>query len=86
MTATGSRHGMPSARPEAGKQRHEAVTAEPQHRDDSPPTFVIEIWASPQLRQQNPDRAQSLSEAIKAGRHPAAHRDREPDPELEIEP
>ena len=84
MTATGSRHSMPSAQPEAGRQRHEAVTAEPQHRNDRPPTFVVEIWASPQLREQNPGRALSLSEAL--GRQPAARRDREPDPEPEIEP
>jgi hypothetical protein len=77
---------MPSARPEAGRQRHEAVTAEPQHRDDRPPAFAIEIWASPQLREQNPGRALSLSEALEAGHQPAAHGDREPDPEPEIEP
>ena len=86
MTGTGSRHCMPRAQPEAGRQRHEAVTAEPQHRDDRPPTFAIEIWASPQLREQNPGRALSLSEALEAGHQPAAHRNREPDPELEIEP
>ena len=86
MTATGPQQPAPGARPEAGKQRHEAVTAEPQHRDDRPPTFVIEIWASPQLREQNPGRALSLSEALEAGHQPAARRDCEPDTEPEIEP
>jgi hypothetical protein len=84
MTATGPRQPAPGALPDGDKQRHDAVTAEPQHRDGRPPTFVIEIWASPQLRKQDPSRALSLSEAL--GRQPAAHRDREPDPEPEIEP
>jgi hypothetical protein len=86
VTAAGPPQPAPGARPEAGKQRQDAATAEPQHRDGRPPTFAIEIWASPQLREQNPGRALSLSEALEAGHQPAAHRDREPHPELEIEP
>ena len=86
MTATGPRQPAPGARPEAGQQRQDAATAEAQHRDGRPPTFVIEIWASPQLREQDPGRALSLSEALEAGHQPAARRDREPDPEPEIEP
>jgi len=84
VTATGPRQPAPGPRPEAGEQRQDAATAEPQHRDGRPPTFLIEIWASPQLREQDPGRALSLSEAL--GRRPATRRDREPDPEPEIEP
>jgi hypothetical protein len=84
VTATGPRHGTPGVRPDADQQRQDAAAAEPQHRDGRPPTFVIEIWASPQLREQNPGRALSLSEAL--GCQPAARKDREPDPEAEIEP
>jgi hypothetical protein len=84
VTAVGPRQPAPGAQPEPGKQRQDAATAEPQHRDGRPPTFVIEIWASLQLREQSPGRALSLSEAL--GRQPAARMDREPDPEPEIEP
>ena len=86
MTTTGPRQPAPGARPEGGKQWQDAATAEPQHRDGRPPTFVIEVWASPQLRNQNPGRAPSLSEALQAGRQPAAGRDVERDPEPEPEP
>jgi hypothetical protein len=86
VTANDPGQAARGAHPDGDKQPQAAPAAEPQDRTGRQPQFVIEIWASPQLRQQNPDRAQSLSEAIKAGRHPAAHRDREPDPQLEIEP
>ena len=86
MTATGPPHPPPQAPPEAGDQRQDATTADPPHRSGKPPQFAVEVWASPLLREQNPGRALSLSEALEAGHQPAAHRDREPDPELEIEP
>jgi hypothetical protein len=50
------------------------------------PEFVIELWASPQLRERNPGRPLSLYEALEAGREPAPGREPEPDPELEAEP
>jgi hypothetical protein len=84
MTASDPREAAPDARPEGDKQRQEAASRELQDRTGGRPKFVIEIWASPQLRKQNPGRALSLSEAL--GRQPAARRDRELDPEPEIEP
>ena len=86
MTASDPREAAPAARSEGDKQRQEAASRELQDRTGRRPTFVIEIWASPQLREQNPGRALSLSEALEAGHQRAAYRDREPDPELEIEP
>jgi len=85
MTVTGQRHGAPAARPESDKQQAAAI-GEPPDRSSRRPEFVIEIWASPQLRQQNPGRARTLSEALEAGCQPSPHRNPEPDPEPEIEP
>jgi hypothetical protein len=84
MTVGDPREAAPDGRPEGDKQRQEAADRELQSRTGRRPEFVIEIWASPQLREQNPGRARSLSEAL--GRQPAARRDREPDPEPEIGP
>lgn len=84
MIASDPRDATPDALSEGDKQRQEAASRELQDRTGRRPTFVIEIWASPQLREQKPGRALSLSEAL--GRQPAAPRDREPDPEPEIEP
>ena len=84
MTASDPREAAPDARSEVDKQRQEAASRELQDRTGRRPEFVIEIWASPQLREQNPGRALSLTEAL--GRQPAARRDREPDPDPEIEP
>jgi hypothetical protein len=84
VTASDPREAAPDGRPEGGKQRQEAANRELQNRTGRRPEFVIEVWASPQLREQNPGRALSLSEAL--GRQPAARRDREPAPEPEIEP
>ena len=84
MTASNPRQAAPSALPDGGTQPQAAATGEPQDRNSGRPRFVIEIWASPQLREQDPGRALSLSEAL--GRRPGARRDREPDPEPEIEP
>jgi hypothetical protein len=84
VTASNPRQAAPSALPDGNKQPQAAATGEPQDRNDGRPKFVIEIWASPQLREQDPGRALSLSEAL--GHRPAARRDREPDPEPEIEP
>jgi hypothetical protein len=83
MTATGPRHQAPDIETDSGTQQPEAAAREPQDRTDSRPGFVIEIWASPQLRSQDPGRPRSLSEAL--GRQPADG-DREPDQEPEIEP
>jgi hypothetical protein len=84
MTASDPREAAPDVRPEDDKQRQEAASHELQDRTGRGPKFAIELWASPQLRKQNPGRALSLSEAL--GRQPAARRDREPDPEPEIGP
>jgi len=85
MTGNDPQHAASSAQPDGDKQRQEAASREPQDRTGRRPQFVIEIWASPQLREHNPGRAPSLSEVLEAGRQAAA-RDREPDPEPEIEP
>ena len=85
MTSSGPRRGAPGARPDDGKQRQAAAIREPQDQARRP-TFVIEIWASPQLREQNPGRPLSLREALDAGRGPAPRREPEPDPEPEAEP
>ncbi len=85
MTASDPRNGAPGARPESDKQQAAAI-GEPQDRSSRRPEFVIEIWASPQLRQQNPGRALTLSEALEAGCQPSPHRIPELDPEPEIEP
>jgi len=84
MTASDPQHAAPSAQQDGDKQRQEAASRELQDRTGRQPKFVIEVWASPQLRNQNPGRALSLSEAL--GRQSAARREREPDPEPEIEP
>ena len=84
MTARDPREAAPDTRPEGDKQRQEPANRELQNRTGRRPDFVIEIWASSQLREQHPGRALSLSEAL--GHQPAARRDREPDPEPEIEP
>jgi hypothetical protein len=86
MTASDPRQTTPGARPEGDKQRQAAATSEAQDRSGRRPEYVIEIWASPQLRSKDPGRPLSLAEALQAGRQPAAGRDREPDPEPEIEP
>jgi hypothetical protein len=86
MTATGPRPATPGALPGGDKHRQAAAAGEPRDRDGRRPEYVIEIWASPQLRDQDPGRALSLSEALDAGRQPAARRDVEPDLEPEIEP
>jgi hypothetical protein len=84
MTASDPREAALDGRPDGDEQRQEAADRELLNRTGRRPEFVIEIWASPQLREQNPGRALSLSEAL--GHQPAARRDREPDPEPEIEP
>jgi hypothetical protein len=50
------------------------------------PAYVIELWASPELRARNPARPLSLAEALEAAHGYAAGLDRDPDPELEAEP
>jgi hypothetical protein len=74
--------GAPGATPDDGKQRQAAATGEPQAPTGERPAFVIEIWASPQLREQDPRRPLSLREALDAGRGPASRSE----PELEPEP
>jgi hypothetical protein len=83
VTATGPQHRPPQAQPGAGNQRPDTATADPQHCGGKPPQFVIEVWASPQLRNQVPSRAPSLAEALA---RPATPRDPEPDREPELEP
>ena len=83
MTSSGPRHGAPGTRPDRGKEQTAAIR-EPQDQAGSPPKLVIEIWASPRLRDQNPGRPLSLEEAL--GRGPAPHREPEPAPEPEPEP
>ena len=84
MTVSDRRDAASDAPPEGDKQRQEAASRELPDRTGGRPKFVIEIWANPELRERNPGRALSLSEAL--GRQPAAPRGREPDPEPEIEP
>lgn len=81
MTPSDPRPGTWAARPESDKQRQAAAFREPADR----PRFVVEIWASPQLREQHPDRPLSLCEAIEGGREPAPRREPEPDREPEAE-
>jgi hypothetical protein len=50
------------------------------------PAYVIELWASPELRARNPGRPLSLAEALEVAHGDAAGLDRDPDPELEAEP
>jgi len=76
--------GAPGATPDDGKQPPPAAIGEPQDQTRRQPAFAIEIWASPQLREQDPRRPLSLREALNAGRRPASRR--EPDPEPEPEP
>jgi hypothetical protein len=82
MTPSDLRPGAGAARPESDKQRQAAAIREPADR----PTFVVEVWASPQLREQHPDRALSLCEALEGGREPALRRVPEPDREPEAGP
>ena len=84
MTSAGPGHGAEAATPESGTQQQAPAIREPQDPTGRPPKFVIEIWASPRLRDQNPDRPLSLDEAL--GRGPAPHREPEPAPEPEPEP
>jgi hypothetical protein len=70
--------------PGASSQRQAPAAAEPQDHPGRQPTFVLELWASPQLRNRDPNRAPSLADVL--GRQPAADKDREPDLEPEIEP
>jgi hypothetical protein len=83
MTSSDPRQGAPAARPE-GDKHQAAALRQPPDRQGRQPQFVIEIWASPQLREHNPGRALSLCEAL--GREPALREEPEPDPELEAEP
>ena len=48
------------------------------------PAYVIELWASPELRARNPGRPLSLAEALEVAHGDAACLAR--DPELEAEP
>ena len=82
MTASDPREAAPDVRPEGDKQPQEAASRELQERTGRRPKFVIEVWASPQLRNQDPGRALSLSKAL--GR--ATSTDPEPDREPELEP
>jgi hypothetical protein len=86
VTAHDPRHGARAARPEDGKQRQTPAIREPRDHASGRPTFVIELWASPQLREQNPGRPLSLREALDGGREPASRREPVPEPDLEIEP
>jgi hypothetical protein len=86
VTDTGPRQAAPGAQPDDGKRPQAAAIGQPRDRTGRRPQFVVEIWASPQLRDRDPNRALSLSEVLEAGRQPAAGGDREPDPQLEIEP
>jgi hypothetical protein len=83
VTATGPQHLPPQAPPQVGDQRQGAATADPPHRSGRPQQFAVEVWASPQLRNQDPGRDLSLAEAL--GRA-AAPTDPEPGPEPELEP
>jgi hypothetical protein len=86
VTASDPRHGAQAARPEDGKQRQTPPIREPRDQASGRPAFVIELWASPQLREQDPGRPLSLLEALDAGREPASGREPVPEPDLEIEP
>jgi hypothetical protein len=83
MTSDDPRQGTQAATPEGGKHQAAAIR-QPQDRNGRRPEFVIEIWASPQLRAQDPGRPPSLCEAL--GRGPATRREPEPDLEPEAEP
>jgi hypothetical protein len=76
----------PVTRPAGGKQRPAPAIHEPRRQTGRRPEFVIEIWASPRLRERDPDRVLSLREALEAGRRPAPRTEPEPDPEPEPEP
>jgi hypothetical protein len=86
MTSSGPGQAAEPATPESGTQQQAAAIREPQDQTGSPPKFVIEIWASPRLRDQNPSRPFSLDEALGAGRGLAPRREPEPAPEPEAEP
>jgi hypothetical protein len=75
-----------AARPDGGKQRQAVAISEPPAQTGRRPEFVVEIWASPQLREQNPGRPLSLREALDAGRGPASRTEPELDPEPEAGP
>ena len=79
MTRSDMRPEAGAARPESDKQRHAAAIREPA----DPPEFAVEIWASPQLREQHPDRPLSLCEALEAARESEPGRVPEPDREPE---
>jgi hypothetical protein len=86
VTASDPRHGAQAARPEDGKQPQTSAGREPQEQTSRWPAFVIELWANPQLREQNPGRPLSLREALGAGREPTSHKEPVPEQGLEIEP
>jgi hypothetical protein len=86
VTASDPRHEAQAAPPEDGKQRQTTANREPQDQTSRRPTFVIELWANPQLREQNPGRPLSLREALDAGHEPSSHKEPVPEPDLEIEP
>jgi len=87
MTARHPRPGAPRVTPGGGKQPQAPPPREPQdQRGGRPPEYVIEIWASSELRERDQARPLSLSEALQAGRPPAPGKDPEPDLEPEIEP
>jgi hypothetical protein len=85
VTSGGPRHGAPGARPD-GDKRQAAATGEPQDQTGGRPKFVVEIWASPQLRVRDPGRPLSLCEVLDAGCETASGKEPEPDPEPEPEP
>ena len=86
MTSRDPRQGTQAARPDDRNQAQTAQNRELQDQTGRRPAFVIEIWASPQLRERNSGRPLSLREALDAGREPAPRREPEPDPEPEAEP
>src|SRR2546423_1334074 len=82
MTRSDLRPGAGAARPESDKQRQAAAIREPADR----PEFAVEIWPSSQLREQRPDRALPLAEALEAASERPARRVPEPDREPEAGP
>jgi hypothetical protein len=85
VTSGGRRRGVPGARP-VGDKRQAAAIGEPQDQAGGRPKFVVEIWASPQLRERDPGRPLSLCEVLDAGRETASGKEPGPDPEPEPEP
>jgi hypothetical protein len=82
VISSNPQHEAPGATPDDGQQRQTAAIGEPQDKTHRQPAFVIEIWTSAQLREQDPRRPVSLREALDAGRGPASRGE----PELEPEP